>query len=61
MVPEGWASYGFNYLSDFDRFQEDDSPFGSSKDLNKFVFTNFSYSRNLSFYKKGGYVLGIDL
>jgi hypothetical protein len=61
IVSEGWASYGFNYLSDFDSFQEEDTPFGQSKALNKMEFTYFNYTRNLSFYKKGGYVLGLDL
>lgn len=59
IVPDGWASYGFDYLSDFDSSQEEDTPFGNG--LKKFGFSNFTYTSNLSFYKKGGYVLGIDL
>jgi hypothetical protein len=61
IVPDGWASYGFDYLNDFDSSQEENNPFGKTDTLKKFGFTNFNYTRNVSFYKKGGYVWGIDL
>lgn len=61
IVPDGWASYGFDYLSDFDSSQEDNAPFGKTQVLKKYGFTNFNYTSELSFYKKGGYVWGIDL
>ena len=61
IVTSGWASYGFNYLDDFDSSQEENQPFGNSSILNKFGRAQFNYTQKTSFYNKGGYVLGIDL
>lgn len=72
-APEGWASYGFNYLESFDNDYEDSSQFGEDpsnrgSSSTYFKFGNHSFAKlpynytiDQSFYRKGGFVTTLYL
>ena len=52
-IKQGWASYGFDYLDDYDATQESAANFGYNE--------CFTYQLADSFYGKGGYTFVIDV
>jgi hypothetical protein len=71
-APEGWASYGFDYLASFDNDYEETKSFGqlsfgqTKGELfysgnGQYASLPFKYSVTDSFYKKGGYVIALNI